>query len=82
MADMDASQAEAGDASMEPANDTLPLSAVTLPLMQVIKIAQAQHGLRHGDYTRYRCVGAYAACSMFPAHSRGHARACCHLPGH
>ena len=64
MADMEAAQAEAADAPMEPANDPLPLSVVTLPLMQVIKTAQAQHGLRHGDYTRYRYVRAYAACSM------------------
>ena len=78
MADMEASQAEAADALMEPANDTLPLSAVTLRLMQVIKTAQAQHGLRHGDYTRYRWGDAYVACSRFPAHGGDHARACCH----
>ena len=77
MAEMEASQAEAADALMEPANDPLPLSAVTLPLMQVIKTAQAQHGLRHGDYARYRWGDAYVACSRFPAHSGDHARACC-----
>ena len=67
MADMEASQAEAGDASMEPAKETYPMSVLTLSLMQVIKTAQAQHGLRHGDYTRYRCVWVtmlHATCSQ------------------
>lgn len=25
-----------------------------LPVLQLLKSAQMQHGLRHGDYTRYR----------------------------
>lgn len=32
---------------------TLTLCMLVLPL---IKEAQSQHGLRHGDYQRYRCV--------------------------
>lgn len=29
-------------------------SILTFNLLLLIKRAQAQHGLRHGDYTRYR----------------------------
>ena len=32
----------------------LPL--LSLNVLQIIKTAQAQHGLRHSDYTRYRHV--------------------------
>lgn len=31
-----------------------PESIYTLPLLKMIKEAQQQHGLRHGDYQRYR----------------------------
>lgn len=30
-------------------------SLICLPVLKVIKEAQQQHGLRHGDYQRYRC---------------------------
>ncbi|UYV73507.1 SRP68 [Cordylochernes scorpioides] len=33
---------------------TEPLKTFTLKILQVIKDAQLQHGLRHGDYQRYR----------------------------
>jgi len=29
-------------------------SNLTLDIMQIVKISQSQHGLRHGDHTRYR----------------------------
>ncbi len=32
----------------------MPMPILSLNLLQTIKIAQAQHGLRHNDYTRYR----------------------------
>nr|CAG4641629.1 EOG090X04NF [Eurycercus lamellatus] len=35
-------------------NSKGPESIYTLPLLKVIKEAQQQHGLRHGDYQRYR----------------------------
>nr|CAG4644727.1 EOG090X04NF [Leptodora kindtii] len=35
-------------------NNDGPQSIYTLPLLKVIKEAQQQHGLRHGDYQRYR----------------------------
>ena len=35
--------------------DVAPTSILTFNLLLLIKRAQAQHGLRHGDYTRYRC---------------------------
>jgi signal recognition particle subunit SRP68 len=28
----------------------------TLSILQLVKDAQQQHGLRHGDYLRYRCA--------------------------
>lgn len=31
-----------------------PESIYTIPLLKLIKEAQQQHGLRHGDYQRYR----------------------------
>ena len=31
-----------------------PESIYSLPLLKLIKEAQQQHGLRHGDYQRYR----------------------------
>ena len=31
-----------------------PESIYTVPLLKLIKEAQQQHGLRHGDYQRYR----------------------------
>jgi hypothetical protein len=40
------------DEAME---DVAPTSILTFNLLLIIKRAQAQHGLRHGDYTRYRC---------------------------
>lgn len=35
--------------------DVAPTSILTFNLLLLIKRAQAQHGLRHGDYARYRC---------------------------
>ncbi|CAM6001802.1 unnamed protein product [Sphagnum balticum] len=31
----------------------------TLSILQLVKDAQQQHGLRHGDYLRYRCVATH-----------------------
>ena len=38
------------------AEETPVLPPLSLNVLQVIKTAQAQHGLRHSDYTRYRHV--------------------------
>jgi RNA-binding signal recognition particle 68 len=59
------------DPVMEP--DT-SAQAFPLPILQTIKAAQAQYGLRHGDYTRYRLcrfcgpalkLGGTCFCSPF-----------------
>ena len=44
-----------GDMEDEAMEDVAPTSILTFNLLLLIKRAQAQHGLRHGDYTRYRC---------------------------
>jgi hypothetical protein len=36
----------------------------TLNILQIIKGAQSQHGLKHGDYGRYRCVPQRASCCV------------------
>lgn len=43
------------DASaLAPAVDEAPLEEVSLEIFNIIKSSHAQHGLRHGDYSRYR----------------------------
>ena len=38
----------------EPPADAAPRQPLSFNLLKLIKAAQAQHGLRHSDYTRYR----------------------------
>ena len=46
------------DAVMSEASAAVDMSPLSSPsLLLVLREAQAQHGLRHGDYVRYRCVG-------------------------
>ncbi|CAG5121772.1 unnamed protein product [Candidula unifasciata] len=40
--------------STHPTSETSKLNSFTLEALQLIKDAQLQHGLRHGDYQRYR----------------------------
>ena len=55
-ADMDAASAPE-PANMEvDAQEAPVLPLLSLNVLQAIKTAQAQHGLRHNDYTRYRHV--------------------------
>eukprot|EP00959_Pyramimonas_sp_CCMP1952_P264668 5533887-Pyramimonas_sp.AAC.1 len=44
------------DVAMEDTATPAPLRVCSFNLLQHIKSAQAQHGLRHGDYGRYRCA--------------------------
>lgn len=39
--------------------DVMLASFATLSILQLIKDAQQKHGLRHGDYQRYRFVIIY-----------------------
>lgn len=40
--------------NVDEGDDAAPAPLLSLSLLQVVKTAQAQHGLRHSDYTRYR----------------------------
>ncbi|KAK9904768.1 hypothetical protein WJX75_002167 [Coccomyxa subellipsoidea] len=40
--------------NVDEGDDVAPAPLLSLSLLQVVKTAQAQHGLRHSDYTRYR----------------------------
>lgn len=46
-------------AAAEPKEDVVLASFATLSILQLIKDAQQKHGLRHGDYQRYRFVAAF-----------------------
>ena len=37
---------------------------LSLNVLQTLKTAQAQHGLRHSDYTRYRHVRPYLGAAL------------------
>jgi len=41
-----------------------------LSILATVKTAQLQNGLKHGDYSRYRCDVAY----------KGSELVCCHVP--
>ena len=51
MAEMDVDQAEATEIESRRALPTL-----SMPVLQIVRTAQAQHGLRHNDHARYRQV--------------------------
>jgi len=55
---MDERMAEAGSSGQE---DVAPLPLSSPDLLVLLREARAQHGLRHGDYKRYRRV---ALCSL------------------
>ena len=75
MEDGDQSMLAVGDESQDAVPDQArPL--VSLDILQYVKQAQAQHGLRHSDYKRYRCSTPLRyACP--PATIVQAARACC-----
>ena len=41
---------------IESTDATVARAPLCFNLLMLIKKAQAQHGLRHADYARYRCV--------------------------
>lgn len=48
------SQAAPEPMAVDEGEELAPAPLLSLRLLQVVKTAQAQHGLRHSDYTRYR----------------------------
>ena len=64
--------ADDGSVSQEPEHvcietdgeDLQASPVLTLNILQTLKTAQAQHGLRHNDYTRYRHVKAQSDRSV------------------
>ena len=67
---------------MEVNNAASGSGQISLNILQAIRSAQTQNGLKHGDYGRYRCVlrhvghrawrptGAIAACARAQRHAR------------
>jgi hypothetical protein len=48
----------ADEAMQEAADDAVATPLASPNLLLVLRDAQAQHGLRHNDYARYRCAAA------------------------
>ena len=54
MDDAPAPEVDAGPSAEELAAELAAMPEVSLDIFDVIKSSRAQHGLRHGDYLRYR----------------------------
>ena len=52
--EVDAAEADDAEADYAEAEEDEDLPELSLDIFDVIKSAQAQHGLRHGDHARYR----------------------------
>lgn len=75
MEDGDQSMLTVGDESQDAAPDQ-PRPLVSLDILQYVKQAQAQHGLRHSDYKRYRYSSPLRLACSSAINGRA-ARACC-----
>nr|CAG4640797.1 EOG090X04NF [Eulimnadia texana] len=51
---LDSEKNHENETNVETNNETGKVDIFTLPILKVIRDAQQQHGLRHGDYQRYR----------------------------
>ena len=49
-------------------------SNLNLDILQIVKIGQSQHGLRHGDHTRYRQYCKRRLARMYKALKFSHGR--------
>ena len=49
-------------------------SNLTLDILQIVKVSQSQHGLRHGDHTRYRQYCTRRLARMYKALNFSHGR--------
>ena len=49
-------------------------SNLTLDILQIVKISQSQHGLRHGDHARYRQYCTRRLARMYKALNFSHGR--------
>ena len=49
-------------------------SNLTLDILQIVKISQGQHGLRHGDHTRYRQYCTRRLARMYKATNFSHGK--------
>jgi hypothetical protein len=65
----------ADEPMQEAADDAVATPLASPNLLLVLRDAQAQHGLRHNDYARYRCAAAAAAPPPTTAHGGTHADA-------
>ncbi|KAK9801994.1 hypothetical protein WJX73_007855 [Symbiochloris irregularis] len=51
-----------------------PLAPISLPILQTVRAAQAQHGLRHNDFARYRSYCTRKLGRLYRAHGLTHGR--------
>ena len=47
---------------------------LTLDILQIVKVSQSQHGLRHGDHARYRQYCTRRLARLYKAHKLSHGR--------
>ena len=61
-----------GDADEAPQKELV--TNLTLDILQIVKVSQSQHGLRHGDHARYRQYCTRRLARLYKANRMSHGR--------